>query len=386
MCSRPAAARPDPARYHAMLPAPVHDERARQDFVGALRVHLASRVAPGHRLVYEKRVAPALQARLGRAPADRFEVRELMDRDPYYRFWSAMQRRSQELMWESVIDPVQRCARELVARYRRLTATRRPRGSLRLDPGLVVPRYHTAVDIHLQPGGYHTEFMPDDVAAGAIYDRGLQIYSAGSTGPRNEAMGWLLVDYLRERDPRFRPTRILDIGCAIGNSTLPWALAFPRARVEAIDVAAPQLRYAHARAESLGVAVHFSQQNAESTDLADGSFDLVVSHIVLHETARSALRNVLIECRRLLRPGGWMLHLEIPRGKTPLEQFLMNWESWNNNETFGDPITDIDLAAEAVAAGFDAPTTRCVDHALSRPAAQRLYSDYVLWRVLESRG
>jgi ubiquinone/menaquinone biosynthesis C-methylase UbiE len=381
-----AAAMADPACYHAMLPRPVHDERARQDFVGTLRKHLASRVVPGHRIVYEKRVAPSIEARLGRAAVNRFEVRAVMDQDPYYRFWSAMQRRSQELMWEAVIDPVERCAAMLAARYRRLAGTRRRRGSLRLDDALQMPRYHTAVDIHLQPGGYHTDFAPDDVAAGAIYDRGLQIYSAGSTGLRNDAMGMLLVDYLRGRDPGFEPRRILDLGCAIGNSTLPWALAFPSARVEGIDVAAPQLRYAHARAEALGVEAHFSQQNAEHTDFADRSLDLIVSHIALHETSLSALRQILRECRRLLRPGGWMLHLEIPRGKTPLEQFLMNWESWNNNETFADLMTDIDLAAEAVEAGFDPARTRCVDYARPRPASQRLYSDYVLWRVLEARS
>ncbi len=83
-----------------------------------------------------------------------------------------------------------------------------------------------------------------------------------------------------------------------------------------IDVGAPVLRYAHARAESLGVPVHFSQQNAEHTDFETGSFDLVLSHIVLHETSKSALVASLRECHRLLRPGGLMLHLEIPRGKT----------------------------------------------------------------------
>ena len=39
-------------------------------------------------------------------------------------------------------------------------------------------------------------------------------------------------------------------------------------------VGAPLLRYAHARAEMLGRKVHYSQQNAESLDFADGSFDL----------------------------------------------------------------------------------------------------------------
>jgi len=375
----------DESRYHPSMPRANHDERARQQHVGALRRHLAARVVPGHRVVYERRVLPELRRQLGRDPADRHEIRRVMDRDPYYRFWSALQRRSQEQMWESIVDVVERDGERLRQEFRQRARRRRAGGSLRLDPSLVVPRYHAAVDIHLQPGGYHREFGPDDTSGGAIYDRGLQIYSAGSTGPRNEAMGELLVAYLREIAPDFRPRRILDIGCAIGNSTLPWAQAFPRARVDAIDIGAPQLRHAHARAEALGVGVHFSQQNAESTDFPAGSFDLVVSHIVLHETSRSALRNVLRECHRLLRPGGWMLHLEIPRGQTPLDQFLMNWESHNNNETFGELITDIDLAEAAIAAGFDRSTTRCADHARHRPAEQRLYSDYILWRVLEAR-
>lgn len=375
----------DTSRYHPLLPQATHDERARQEHVGAVRRHLAARVVPGHRVIYERRVLPQLRRELGRDPVDRHEIRRGMQRDPYYQFWSALQRRSQEQMWESVIDPVEREHGRRRREFTRHADGRGRRGSLRLDPLLQIPRYHSAVDIHLQPGGYHTDFCPDDTSAGAIYDRGLQIYSAGSTGPRNEAMGELLVGYLRERDPRFTPRRILDLGCAIGNSTLPWARAFPRARVDAIDIGAPQLRYGHARAEALGVAVHFAQQNAESTAYESGSFDLIVSHIVLHETARSALRNVLRECHRLLRPGGWMLHLEIPRGQTPLEQFLMNWESHNNNETFAELITDIDLAAEAVAGGFEPDRTRCADHARHRPAEQRLYSDYVLWRVLEAR-
>ena len=103
---------------------------------------------------------------------------------------------------------------------------------------------------------------------------------------------------------------------------------------------------------------------------------------MLHETSRSALLNILAECHRLLRPGGRMLHLEIPRGKTVLEQFQMNWESYNNNETFGSFMTDIDLTERAVAAGFEPDSTRSVDYALHRPQEQRLYSDYFLWRIL----
>jgi ubiquinone/menaquinone biosynthesis C-methylase UbiE len=158
--------------------------------------------------------------------------------------------------------------------------------------------------------------------------------------------------HFRTHWPEYRPARILDLGCTIGTSTLPWAQAFPEAEVHGIDVGAPILRYAHARATSMGVPVHFSQQNAERTDFEDGRFDLVLSHILLHETSRQALPRILAECRRLLRPGGLMLHLEVPRGDTPMEQFMHDWESYNNNESFSRFMTDLDLCAVAVQAGW----------------------------------
>jgi ubiquinone/menaquinone biosynthesis C-methylase UbiE len=365
---------------HAMLPTPTHDEAAYQSFVKSLRGHLASKVMPGTYAVYEKRVAPAFEAKHGRAPKDQHEVRKVMEADPYYQFWSAMQRRSQELMWDSIIDSTERQLPELVDRAKR--ASKRAKGSLRLNPSLPIPRYHTAADIHLQPGGYHSDFTADDVAAGAIYDYGIYIYLNGALGPLNNAMGLLLTSYAREKFPEMQPKRILDMGCAIGNSTLEWRRAFPKAEVHGIDVGAPVLRYAHARAETLGVPVHFSQQNAECTDFEDESFDLVISHIVLHETSKSALPNILRECRRLLKPGGRMLHLEIPRGSTPVEKFMFNWETYNNNETFAGFMTDIDLKAEAVKSGFDPGTTFVDSYAPRMSSEQKNYSDHFAWKIL----
>jgi SAM-dependent methyltransferase len=365
---------------HAMLPSPDHDEAARQSFVKSFRGHLASKVMPGTYAVYQARVEPAFRARTGRPPKDQHEVRKIMEADPYYQFWSAMQRRSQELMWDSVIDTTERQLPTLIGRSKKIA--KKAKGSLRLDPNLVVPRYHTAADIHLQPGGYHSDFAPDDVAMGAVYDYGIYIYLNGALGPQNNAMGLLLTSYVRQKWPDFRPTRILDMGCAIGNSTLEWKRTFPKAEVHGIDVGAPVLRYAHSRAEALGVPVHFSQQNAECTDFEAGSFDLVVSHIMLHETSKSALTNIMRECHRLLKPGGRMVHLEIPRGSTPLEKFMFNWETYNNNETFAGFMTDIDLKAEAVKGGF-APEASVVDaYAPRMTSEQKNYSEDFTWKIL----
>jgi SAM-dependent methyltransferase len=340
---------------HAMLPEPSHDEAARQMFVRAFRGHLAAEVAPGSRRVYETVVMPAFEREHGRVPADKYEVRKEMLRQPYYQFWSAMQRASQELMWDSVIDTVERALPDLkrtAENLDRADPEGSPKGSLRLDPMLPIPAYHTGVDIHLQPGAYHTERGAGDVAAGAIYDRGVYLYLGGATGPDNDLLGRILVAYFKANFPDRPVSRLLDMGCAIGNSTLPWADAFAQAEIHGIDVGAPVLRYAHARAEAKGAAVHFSQQNAEQTDFADGSFDLIVSHIMLHETSTAALPRIFAECRRVLKPGGLMLHLEIPRGGDPYSAFMMDWEAYNNNEPFSRQFRETDVVALVSEAGL----------------------------------
>ena len=80
-----------------------------------------------------------------------------------------------------------------------------------------------------------------------------------------------------------------------------------------------------------------------------------------------------------------MLHLEVPRGRTVLEQFLYNWESWNNNETFGQFMTEARLGELACRAGFDAQSVECVDYSVRREKEQRLYSSDTYWKILLAR-
>jgi len=276
------------------------------------------------------------------------------------------------MMWDATVDTVERQLPDMIQRFR--AANGGAGGSLRLNPDLEIPRYHTVHDIHIQPGGYHTDQAPDDITAGALYETGLQMYMAEAWGPEADFLGRMLCDGMRNLWPDFEPKAILDMGCGAGNSTLPWGRAFPQAELHAIDVGAPMLRYGHARAESLGVAVHFSQQNAEATDYADGSFDLIVSHIMLHETSKKALPRIFAETRRLLREGGRMLHFDIPRGDTLFDQFMHDWESYNNNESFARCMTDLDLAAEALKGGWTAGETGLERMKSNLDASQRNYS------------
>jgi ubiquinone/menaquinone biosynthesis C-methylase UbiE len=337
---------------HDVLVEMTHDEEARQEFVRSLKLYLAQNISPGNKKVYEEKVRPQLQT-AGKEESIP-EINRLMKKEEYYQFWSSLQRCSQEMMWHSVQIPVERQLPQMVDKACKL-AEKKALGSLTLDPSLPVPPYHSAIDIHCMPGGYHSEFCDNDVAAGAVYDRAVYIYSMGRMGPLNDDIGASTAKWLKDNYPDFKPRRILDLGCTVGHSTLAWNEYYPDAEIHAIDVGASVLRYAHARAESLGAKVHFHQMNAEHLSYPDGYFDVVTGSILIHETSLKATRNILHECCRVLASGGVMLQAETPPYKDfePFEAFMLDWDARNNNEPFWHGSHRIDSFSFCQLAGFE---------------------------------
>ncbi|ESZ87843.1 MAG: SAM-dependent methlyltransferase [Blastomonas sp. CACIA14H2] len=341
---------------HGVSPQPSHDEAARFDFLANLNKYLSGTLGPGNKLAYDTRVLPGFIAEHGREPKDRFEIRHAMNRDPHHRFWSSLKRNSMEMRQQNGRAMVLRQLDELNAKARQFNEGR---DTLELDPGVAVPRYQSAIDIHCMPGSYHGEEVPGDVSAGANYDCGIFATTAGGLGALSDGGGQALVKWAREQRPGWQPQRILDIGCTVGHNIVPLALAFPDCEVIAIDTAAPSLRYAHARAQSLGATnIRFVQANAE--DLArwgDESFDWVQTTMFLHETSGTALPRIIREGYRVLKPGGLMLHLEQPQysDAMPLyEQFIRDWDAFNNNEPFWSAMHALDLKTIMKDAGFAA--------------------------------
>jgi SAM-dependent methyltransferase len=337
---------------HAVLSRPNADERGREAFLASMRKFLISDLYNGNQIAYERRQKPEFVARHGRAPESYLDVKSVMQDDPYYRAFSLLNRATQELLWDTVGESVERQLPDL----RRQAASVPPAGgSLRLDPALALPDYFTKVDIHVMPGSFHKELAEDDVYAGAVYDRGVYVYAYGGLGDRNAALGQGTIDCVRRRFPELRPRRILDLGCGAGMSTLPLADAWPDAEIFAVDLAAPMLRYAHGRSEALAVAVQYSQQNAAATDFEAGSFDLVLSNLLLHEIPQKVTRQVIVECHRLLSPGGVMIHNDMVGWPTdPFQEFMAEWNGHHNNEPFERGSGTLDFTASSVAAGFDA--------------------------------
>jgi SAM-dependent methyltransferase len=339
---------------HPVFPEPRHDEAARFNFLANLNKYVAGVLGQGNALAYERRVKPAFVKAQGREPKDRFEIRAAMNRDPYHRLWSALRRNSMEMRQQNGRAMVLRQLDELDAKARQYNEGR---DTLELDPAVAVPRYQAAVDIHCMPGSYHGEERPGDVSAGANYDCGIFATTAGGLGALSDGGGQALVEWIAREKPGWVPRRILDIGVTIGHNAVPLALAFPETEVVAIDTAAPVLRYGHARAQALGARnIRFVQASAE--DLSrwpDGHFDWVQTTMFLHETSGKALPRILAEGWRVLAPGGLMLHLEQPQysDAMPLyEQFIRDWDAFNNNEPFWSAMHGLDLKEEMVKAGF----------------------------------
>ncbi|PEQ11383.1 methyltransferase type 12 [Novosphingobium sp. PC22D] len=340
---------------HALLPRATHDERARQNFAKGLRGYIQREVLPGLTPLFSG-VSAKARAK-GDELATRHDVRKAMRREPYFQSYAGLNRTAQELLWLSVIDAIEHDWNRLSAE---VEARAGQGGELRIPENFDVPRYVTALDIHCMPGGYASAADPAQFAAGALYERGVYLYAMGYGGPFNDGKGRSVCNYLLKHLPGFEPARILDMGCSVGHSTLPYEEAYPDAEIWGIDVGAPLVRYAHARAAELGSKVNFAQMNAEHTDFEDGSFDLVVSHIMLHETSGKAMPKIFEECFRLLRPGGWMVHCDLPPFDLmdPLTQFILDNETYYNNEPFWGAMREIDQVSLAKKAGFEADTVR----------------------------
>jgi ubiquinone/menaquinone biosynthesis C-methylase UbiE len=336
------------------------DELARLRFLADFRKHLHIRLGKTNRSIYRERHArPEDRSRRDEvyAAPRRAEIRARLEADPFFQAWSALLRSSQDFLWHHAGSAVDADTERLEARYRSLG--NRARGSVTLAPNLNLPAYITDADTHRMPGSYQCDRDPVDVRAGALYDIGGVIYQLGIGNSKgrmlNDSRGRTVVAHLRQRFPRLEPRRIVDLGCGVGHNTVPLAQAFPNAEVHGVDVGAALLRYAHLRSEGLEVAIHYRQQDAEHTDFEDDAFDLVVSQIVFHETSPEAVKNIIAESYRIVRPGGVVVHLEVPVRYEHLEiieQFLLSWEQYYNVEPNIEGVGTADFYSLMTKAGF----------------------------------
>ncbi len=336
---------------------PNANERARQGFVGALKGYT-------NMIVQSELEAQIDQDIIGTQP-DKTLTRPDIEDDcknlPLYAFWSNLTYHSQDMLFDSVAETVARTKPQQEKIAKALQSSDTVRGSLELDPDLNVSPPISLVEIHRQPGGYVTKHDETDLSAARVYSGTIEIYrNAKAMGDGSlagsDAIGQFTAATVKSYFPDFLPDRILDLGCGTGEQTVAFKRAFPSAEVHGLDAAGPLVRYAHAWSENEQLELHFRQANAQSTGYESESFDLIVSHILFHETSRQIMPKIFKEALRLLKPGGVFLNLDVPYqpAVTPLpRQVTNNWQVINNGEPFWTGFSESNLPKLLAKAGFE---------------------------------
>ncbi|XUU60533.1 class I SAM-dependent methyltransferase [Erythrobacter sp. HA6-11] len=337
--------------------APNHDEASRQAFVASLKKFVNFDVEAKVAEVFDNELVASAES----PPQARDDAEALLEPHPLYQLWASLTFHSQNLMWNAVQETTDRTIDAQVDAYRQIASKEAKGGSVSLSDELLVKAPIATTEIHRQPGGYWREKRPDDIEAALNYAGTVDLYrNAKGMGigakPAADSIARFVAGIARQYAPDLDPKTILDMGCGTGEQTLGYKREWPDAEVTGIDVARPFIRFAHGHAESEGVSVHFAEMDAGATTFEDESFDLIVSIIMFHETTKAQVHDIMSECWRLVRPGGLVLHLDVPYqpSRIPLvKQVTNNWQVRHNGEPFWSGFASLDMKEEAVKAGFD---------------------------------
>ena len=119
--------------------------------------------------------------------------------------------------------------------------------------------------------------------------------------------------------------KVLDLCCGSGEAAAPWIDA--GFQVTGLDVSPKVLELAASRYPLLTCI----EGLAEDPPCAPGSFDAIQISLALHEFPRAERHQVLLSCLRLLKPGGWLvvvdLHPAGPLLQLPQQLFCALFET-----------------------------------------------------------
>lgn len=109
---------------------------------------------------------------------------------------------------------------------------------------------------------------------------------------------------------------VLDVGCGTGDLTLRAARRVgAEGRAAGIDASPDMVKVARRKAAKKGRDVDFRVAPIEDLPFADGEFDAALSSFMIHHLPDDLKLSGLAEVRRVLKPGGRLVVVDLKPGK-----------------------------------------------------------------------
>jgi ubiquinone/menaquinone biosynthesis C-methylase UbiE len=110
---------------------------------------------------------------------------------------------------------------------------------------------------------------------------------------------------------------VLDVGCGTGTLLIEAAKRVgPSGSTHGIDGSIEMLAHARRKAAAQGITAIFVEASAERLPFPDVSFDVVLCTMMLHHLPVPMQIAAVVEMRRVLRPGGRIVIVDIQRTRT----------------------------------------------------------------------
>lgn len=117
--------------------------------------------------------------------------------------------------------------------------------------------------------------------------------------------------------------RFLEVGCGTGELLSTIARAGRPARLAGVDPDPAMLAQAEAKLRAAGLAPELLRGFAQALPFADGTFDVVLSSLMLHHLDGPTKRAALREWRRVLAPGGALVLVDFGPPRSRLLRALL---------------------------------------------------------------
>ncbi|XP_047946077.1 uncharacterized protein LOC125192521 [Salvia hispanica] len=236
------------------------------------------------------------------------------------------------------------------------------------DTSIVYPDYYLN-PFHAYDEGNLSWLAAAEAEAATMSMARRSVPSAPSLQEANQIVrgNWLqaIEDHHLKHSGGLQIGQVLDIGCSVGVSTRFLAEKFPSAKITGLDLSPYFLAVAQRndkRRNGGENKVRWFHGNGENTGLPSNSFDLVSIAYVFHECPQRAVKNMVEEALRLLRPGGTFAVTDnSPKSKILQEISPVLFTLMKSTEPFLDEYYLTDLEGVMKQAGFANVQTAMTD-------------------------